>query len=140
MASVDHIGTHLDGFELLSTTIEYLGKFVEKYDKPVHIALDEFQEITKIQKKNEIEAAFRSQIQHISGDSFFFIGSRRRILLEMFASESRPFFRSTFLFQLERLPKDALVDYIVSRFAENGKTCDPEVATALCTLGGKPPI
>jgi AAA+ ATPase superfamily predicted ATPase len=130
--TVDRVGTHPDGVELLSTTMEYLGKFVEKYEKPVHIALDEFQEITEIQRQNEIEAALRTQIQHISGASFFFIGSRRRILLEMFSSNSRPFFQSTSLFKLERLPKEDLVDYIGSRFAENGKTCDPEVAAELC--------
>jgi len=132
--SVERVGARPDGVELLADTMEYLGKFIENYDKPVHLALDEFQEITEIQKNNEIEAALRAQIQHMDQASFFFIGSRRRILLEMFASESRPFFQSTFLFKLDKLPKDDLVDYIVSRFAENGKTCDPQAAAALCDI------
>jgi hypothetical protein len=132
--SVERVGTQPDGIELLSSTMEYLGKFVEKYEKPVHIALDEFQEITEIQKRNEIEAALRTQIQQINDASFFFIGSRRRILLDMFAGESRPFFQSTFLIKLDRLPKEDLVVYITDRFAENGKTCDSAAAAAVCDL------
>ncbi|MBW2109760.1 MAG: ATP-binding protein, partial [Deltaproteobacteria bacterium] len=72
-----------DPLELLDTTMEALGKFVHEIPSLVHIVLDEFQEISVVDDSVRIEGRLRYHIQRIKC-GFVFVGSRRRILLEMF--------------------------------------------------------
>jgi len=69
------------------------------------VALDEFQEITELPESKKIEGLLRSHIQLHSEISYFFIGSRRRILQEMFSDKSRAFYKSAFAYPLKEIPK-----------------------------------
>jgi hypothetical protein len=117
------------GFDLLTETLEDLAGFVAKADRPVHLALDEFQDIVELGEPR-IEAAFRSFIQE-QRVSVFFVGSRRRVLLSIFNDKSRPFWQSSIMYQLQALPREDLVPYLVDLFGRCGKTCPDDVAGAL---------
>jgi len=125
--SVEQAAPNLQGFELLDKTLEDLGVFIEQVgSENVHIVFDEFQEITELKDKR-IEGILRSKIQ-FHQSSYFFVGSRRHVLLGMFSEKSRPFYQSAQLFELQRLPHDELVGYLIDQFNKCGKHCSQKNA------------
>jgi len=125
-------------WELLDNTIEALEKFVQDLPNLVHVVLDEFQEITEIEDSLRIEGRLRHYIQRMKC-GFVFVGSRRRILLEMFNDRKRPFFQSTINYELNTLPREELIDFMVSRFEEAGKALSRGLGTQVCDLLGQHP-
>jgi hypothetical protein len=124
--SVETVSQNIFGSELLEKTLSELDHFIQKGRKKINIVLDEFQEISEIKDKN-IEGLMRSHIQQHAA-SYFFVGSRRRILLEMFNDKRRPFFQSAINFKLDALPHDELTAFLVDRFAAGKKRCSAAMA------------
>lgn len=126
------------GIDLLEETLESLQKFVGELGKSVHIVLDEFQEITEIDKSLAIEGLLRSYIQKMNC-AFVFVGSRRRILLEMFNNRKRPFFQSAVSYELKTLPRKDLIAFINDRFKQAGKNIDSGLATEIVDRSSQHP-
>jgi hypothetical protein len=124
--SAESVSLNLSGTELLDKTMAEFGEFIDSGKKKINIVLDEFQEITEIRDR-DIEGVLRAHIQQQQA-SYFFVGSRRRVLLEMFNQRRRPFFQSAFNFELHKLPHDELTDFISKRFDAGGKHCSLEMA------------
>ena len=103
----------------------------------IHIVFDEFQEITELKEKR-IESTLRSHIQ-FQQSSYFFVGSRRRILLGMFNEKNRPFFQSAQLYELKRLPHNDLVEYLVAQFKKGGKRCSDKNAQKISVISRQHP-
>ncbi len=103
-------------------------RFIEKNKLKVCIALDEFQEITELNESKKIEGLLRFYMQSHKNVSFFFIGSRRRILKDMFTDKKRPFYKSAFLYELLKISERDFVPYIVEKFKKSGKRCPEEIA------------
>ncbi|NDV28934.1 ATP-binding protein [Desulfovibrio sp. JC010] len=119
----------LDPMVALETILEEVGKFLEKENFQVCIALDEFQDIVDI-KEPRVEALLREHIQRHKA-SYIFLGSRRRVLLDIFNNRGRPFYQSAIMMELATLPEDECVDFIVNQFAQAGKKCPADVARAI---------
>ena len=113
--------------ELLDRTIESLGRFIREAGHPVNIAFDEFQEIVTLPDALKIEATLRKNIQEHQA-AYFFIGSRRRVLLGMFNERQRPFFQSAFNFPLPPLPANEFAAFIAMLFAERKIHCTMDEA------------
>ncbi len=124
--------------ELLETTMAALAGFVQDVPNPVHIVLDEFQEICEIDKSIRIEGLLRHHIQRMQC-GFVFVGSRRRILLEMFNNRKRPFFQSTINYELKPLPQNDLIDFIVSQFDRSGKYVSASLAAEISNIVDRHP-
>ena len=124
--SAESVSPNLSGTELLDKTLGELGEFIDSGKKQINIALDEFQEITEIRDR-DIEGVMRTHIQKQPA-SYFFVGSRRQVLLEMFNQRRRPFFQSAVNFELCSLPHAELADFISKRFDAGGKHCSVEIA------------
>jgi len=118
--------------------MESLEQFIQDVPNPVHVALDEFQEITEIEDSLRVEGRLRHYIQRMKC-GFFFVGSRRRILLEMFNDRKRPFFQSTINYELGTLPREELIDFMVSRFEGTGKALSKDLGARICDLLGRHP-
>jgi uncharacterized protein len=127
-----------ESWELLDNTMEDLGRFVQDVSNLVNIALDEFQEITEIEDSLRIEGRLRHFIQSMKC-GFIFVGSRRRILLEMFNDRKRPFFQSTINYELGTLPREELLDFMVSGFRGAGKALSRDLGEQVCDLLGQHP-
>ncbi|NLW35578.1 MAG: ATP-binding protein [Syntrophorhabdus aromaticivorans] len=131
--------TQINGLELLEETFSLFGKFIKEHAPGFHIVLDEFQEITELRESKQIEGVLRSQIQGHTNVSYFFVGSRRRILLDIFNDEKRPFYKSAINYALGPLPKEEAVPFIVDRFGSAGKRCSAEIASRIYDkVGGYP--
>ena len=102
--------------------------YVKKRKLRACIALDEFQEITELPESKKIEGILRSHIQFHKEIAYFYVGSRRGILNDMFLNRSRPFYKSAFLYILKEILKDDFVSYIEKRFRDTGKLSTSEVA------------
>ena len=100
--------------------IEMIFDYLEKLDRPVVIALDEFQRILSYPEKR-VEAFLRSHIQHLQNVRFIFSGSSRSMLQSMFADHGRPFYQSAGFLFLERLDRDLYVDFASRHFSDTGR-------------------
>jgi hypothetical protein len=133
--SVEPATAGRSGLDLLEETVTSLHEFIENANRLVHIALDEFQEIVTLKEALRIEAVFRTQIQRQKA-SYFFIGSRRRVLLGIFNERQRPFFQSAINYPLGLLPSADLAKFISWQFRDNGKPCTEEMGLRLASLVG----
>jgi hypothetical protein len=80
----------------------------------------------------------RSHIQNHKA-SYFFIGSRRRVLVAIFNDRQRPFFQSAINYEIGLLPEDELASFVSGRFAAAGITCPAETAAQIIgTVRGHP--
>lgn len=102
------------------TNIESVLGYLERLDKPVIIAIDEFQRITDYPEKR-VEAFLRSYIQHLNNVNFIFSGSRTHLLQSMFSDYSRPFYQSAEIMSLERLNRQTYIEFIRKHFLLSGK-------------------
>ncbi len=122
----------VDGYELLDSLLGEIGEFADRCGRPVHVAMDEFQDIAELDK-GKAEALLRQHLQtHKAG--YLFAGSRRRILRAIFTEKDRPFYNSSILMELAPLPEAALAEYIRERFREGGKRISERSAALVCRL------
>lgn len=124
--SVEPYSTTVPGMELLDRVLEELGAFIQREHPNIHFVLDEFQEITEL-KAAGIEGLFRKHIQQQPA-SYFFVGSRRRLLLDIFNQRSRPFYQSAVMYPIKSLPHPELMSFLQQRFKTVGKNCPPRAA------------
>lgn len=121
------------GLDTLDETMKGLTEFIEKIDHPVHIVLDEFQELNEIDDSIAVEGILRSNIQHIPC-AFVFVGSRRRLLLDMFNDRKRPFFQSAVNYELGPLPGEDSIEYIISQFSTGKKQVTADQASQIVKI------
>jgi hypothetical protein len=131
--SVEPSSAKRSDIALLEETMESLGEFIRKTERAVHLAFDEFQEIVILKEALQMEATMRSHIQQHQA-SYFFIGSRRRLLLGIFNERQRPFFQSAINYPLKTLPPDELAGFIATQFKRNKRKCSKGLASKLASL------
>ncbi len=102
------------------SSIESVLNYLEKMEKPVIIAIDEFQRITDYPEKR-VEGFLRSHIQHLNNVNFIFSGSSTHLLQSMFSDYSRPFYQSAEILNLKRLNRQVYSDFIYRNFELSGK-------------------
>lgn len=110
-------------------TLSEIFEYLKKADKPCIVAIDEFQQASKIDAN--LEAIFRTNVQYCNNATFIFSGSERHMMGEIFTSPKRPFYQSTTLFFLDRLPLDKYSDFCTRHFVKAGKTLDESVVPEL---------
>lgn len=127
------IATPETGMRLLVKVLDELQDFITSTDKLVQITLDEFQELVSLPDAQLIEGSMRTHFESYQA-SHFFVGSRRRLLLEMFTEKQRPFFQSAQTFPLGPLPESDLVEFVVKSFSDAGRVCSEEGGREIATL------
>ncbi len=113
---------------ILEDLMEGLHDYVKKKKLRACIVLDEFQEITDLPQAKKIEGLLRSFMQLHKEIAYFYIGSRRRTLQDMFTQKSRPFYKSAFLYPLGTIPENEFMSYIIEKFKTSGKECSKDAA------------
>lgn len=100
-------------------TLRNIFHFLEKQEKKIVIAIDEFQQITDYPEGN-MEAILRTEIQHLQNVSFIFSGSKRRMMIDMFSNTKRPFYASTSFMILAKIDPDTYTQFIRKHFEKAG--------------------
>lgn len=126
---VQLVRANIPPLEALEEVLEEVGAFLEKENFQVCIALDEFQDIVDI-REPRVEAMLREHIQRHKA-SYIFLGSRRRVLLDIFTNKGRPFYQSATMMELAPLPEGECVDFVVQQFRRAGKQCSQDAALAI---------
>jgi len=108
-------------------TLEEIFGFLNErsFDKPVVIAIDEFQQIAHYPEGN-IEALLRSNIQKLQNVNFIFSGSDKQLLINMFSDAKRPFYQSTEFMHLEEIPENEYAQFIKIKFDEDSINIDDD--------------
>ncbi len=101
------------------TSLSEIFLYLQKQDKHIIIAIDEFQQITEYPEQN-MEALLRKYIQ-LTNTTFIFSGSQKHLLLSMFSNYGRPFYQSSEILNLGKIEKETYKSFIQGKF-EKGKT------------------
>jgi len=83
---VPSLGLGIGDIHKPETSLDEIFQFLNQSAKPCIVAIDEFQQITKYPETNT-EALLRTYIQQSPHIRFFFSGSQRHIMGEMFRHE-----------------------------------------------------
>ena len=110
--------------------VELLFSFLEKQEKRVVFAIDEFQQILEYPEKNT-EAWLRSLMQQLNNVTFIFSGSQQHIMNDMFSNPARPFFGSTVFLHLDKIGFEPYKNFIINKFAERGKSIPEAVVSEI---------
>jgi AAA+ ATPase superfamily predicted ATPase len=115
----------LGEIETPETTLDEIFKYLGGADKPCIVAIDEFQQIGKYAEKN-VEALLRTKIQHCPNCHFIFAGSEPDMLINMFNSQDKPFYKSAMFMQIGRIDPVKYVEFAIRLFKESDKAIDME--------------
>jgi uncharacterized protein len=116
---------------LLDDILAGIQAFVKEKKVRACIVLDEFQEVVNLNESRRIEGTIREHMQRQKEIAYFFVGSRRRMLLDMFTDKSRPFYKSAFSYSLKEIPREEFIPFIAQKFTRSGKKCPKENAAAI---------
>ena len=103
-------------------------------DAAVVIALDEFQDVADLTKDVPMEAVIRSVIQSHRRVRYVFLGSKTHLMMRMFCSRSRPFYKSALGMKIGKPPEEESREFVVSRFAAEGIEVPEPVMTRMLEL------
>lgn len=106
-------------------TLAGIFQFLERQDKQIVIAIDEFQQVANYREKNT-EAVLRTLIQPLKNVRFVFCGSNKHLMTEMFNAPAHPFFGSTHMLRLSSIPEERYKDFIRQKFADTNRTISDE--------------
>jgi len=98
----------------------------KKQNKKLVIVFDEFQEILNLKREN-IEGALRSHIQHQRNIAYIFAGSKKHLLNEMVNSQDKPFYRIGPVMYLQKIPETQFLEFIKEKFTGTGIKAKNEV-------------
>ena len=112
-------------------TLDEIFRFLNEASLPCIVAIDEFQQITRYDQGQTIEALLRTYIQRTPNANFVFSGSQRHLMGAMFTSPARPFYQSVTIMNLPLIALDKYTVFAKQHFAENGKTLDDQVVKTL---------
>jgi len=113
-------------FRKAEPDIETTLNFLESQSFRVVIAIDEFQQILKFPEK-QTDAWLRSKIQQLKNLTFIFSGSQQQLMVELFSSPSRPFYRSTSFMRINKINRDAYRAFIIRLFRDGNRKISEEI-------------
>jgi AAA+ ATPase superfamily predicted ATPase len=102
---------------MLSNVLGLLGRLSEK--RQLMVVLDEFQEIANY-KQEGFEKRLRAIIQQHENISYFFCGSQRHILSEIFTNQNRAFYKLAQSYPLEKIQTKHYVPWAQKLFLKAG--------------------
>lgn len=101
-------------------TLSEIFEFLDQLDRPVVVAIDEFQRITEY-KDEGVEALLRSKLQFAPNVRMIFSGSEMHTLATMFSSYAKPFYQFAVFLTLGAIDKGVYRNFAKEKFIEYGK-------------------
>jgi len=102
-------------------------KIAEDLKKQVVVCIDEFQNINNYEDTLGFQQKLRSHWQLHNKVCYCLYGSKRHMLLSIFADYSMPFYKFGDILFLEKIKRDDWVKFISKRFQATGKKISPEL-------------
>ena len=116
-------------------SLEEVFSFLNAQQKPVVLAIDEFQEIKKYDsEKSPIEAVLRKLTQKSNNIRFIYSGSEFHLIDEIFNTYNRPFYQTTRMFPLGKIAKEEYQEFILGHFEKAKKKIEPNLVSRILDL------
>ncbi len=109
---------------MLSNVLGLLGSFSEK--RKLMVVFDEFQEIAGY-KQAGFEKRLRALTQQHGNISYFFCGSRRHILTEIFTNKNRAFYKLAQSYPLAKIQTDQYIPWAQNLFLKAGHKIEAQL-------------
>jgi len=113
---------------LLEDVIASTNRIVEKKKKKAVVVFDEFQQVGQF-KTDRAEKILRTHMQKHQNISYFFMGSKKHLIIDMFNNMNRPFYKLATPYPLKKIKKEELVVFISGKFNRNGRKTDKGTAS-----------
>jgi uncharacterized protein len=121
------------------------GRIAEARQRPLAIALDEFQAIASFDRDggrtprmHQVEHALRAAVQRQRQVGYVFSGSEPS-LMEAMLGRSRPFYKAGPVMRLEKIPADDFAAFVEAGFASSRIRPEPGLGNAVIDLAGNLP-
>lgn len=112
-------------------------RILERTQRRTVVVFDEFQDVLRV--RPAVDGLLRSRIElHGDAASYVFAGSHPRMMAELFAERSRPFYGQATLVGLGPLEAADLAEHLGARFAATGKHLGGLLELLLDAAGGHP--
>lgn len=109
---------------------DHLLRFISDIKHDLVFIFDEFQQINQYPEKN-MEQLLRTIIQSYPSIPFIFSGSSKHMLEPMFSGAGRPFYQSTELMYLDKIPEPDYRKFIVEKFETGNIKIDDEAISKI---------
>lgn len=109
-------------------------KIAKKKGLKIVICIDEFQNIAEFDDPAYFQKKLRSHWQQHQHVAYCLYGSKRHMMMEVFADSSQPFYKFGDLLFLNKIETHYLVDFFNRRFIETGKKITPEASRLIAEL------
>lgn len=109
-------------------------KMAQDKDLKIVICIDEFQNIAYFDDPLSFQKKLRSHWQKHQMVSYCLYGSKRHMMMEVFASPSMPFYKFGDLMFLSKIEGVYWTNFIVERFETTGKHIKPQQAAQIAEL------
>lgn len=136
--TVDHMGTPTVSIEShctkQETGISEILKLPEKlnYKEPVCIAIDEFQEVMRIDPF--LINMMRSVFQHQKNVCYVFLGSKESLMEKIFSDVKSPFYQFGVRMNLNKIEYSELSNYINKKFESSGLSIKQQIINEILQL------
>jgi len=118
MSGMPELSLDISKSKQIEQSIPKLLQFIEKQDKKIVIAIDEFQQILEYPETN-VEALLRTTIQKLNNVVFIFLGSNQKMMKEIFNDAKRPFYSSSKNLSLPKIEKSDYIKFIKKHFNDS---------------------
>ncbi len=98
------------------------------------VAIDEFQNIAGFDEPDDFQKKLRSHWQYHKNVCYCLYGSKRHMLLQVFSSQSMPFYKFGDILFLNKISEKHWIPFIVNRFSTTGKSISEDNAMLICKL------
>ncbi|MCL1840188.1 MAG: hypothetical protein FWF75_00340 [Propionibacteriaceae bacterium] len=95
------------------------------------VCIDEFQAIAGFTDTQAFQRKLRAHWQRHQHVCYCLYGSKRHMLLDIFANPEQPFYRFGDILALDKIANPTWGDFIAGRFAATGKSITPELGRTL---------
>ncbi len=126
-------GLARNGLDRLVSIVASLDTISSQTKMPLLVIFDEFQDLAMLKDGAQIEAALRATIQHHKA-SYLFIGSRRKLLRDMFDSPKRAFYRGATTRDLPFIAPDEFSMHLVMLSKESGVTWPRKITDQIVAI------
>ena len=106
-------------------------KIARKKGVKMIVCVDEFQNIGEFGQPLEFQKKLRSHWQKHQHTSYCLYGSKRHMMMKVFASPNMPFYKFGDLMFLQKINEESWKKFIVKRFNDTGKKISPELASLI---------
>jgi AAA+ ATPase superfamily predicted ATPase len=118
--------------ETLERLLELPGRLAADRERQAALILDEFQEITDIDR--DLPKLMRAVFQAQPEVAHVYLGSKRHMMRRIFSDENEPFWRSAKQIELGVIAPKDFRSFIESRFDVTGRTVSPDAVDRLLEI------